>query len=62
MSLGRRITVLMGGPSAEHPVSLRTGAAVAQALERLGHRVTSLVVEGAAFILPAQTELTRSVW
>lgn len=34
------ITVLMGGPSSEREVSLQTGAAIADALERLGHRVT----------------------
>lgn len=33
------ITVLMGGPSAEREVSLQSGGAIAQALERLGHRV-----------------------
>ena len=34
-----RITVLMGGPSAEREVSLSTGEAIASALESLGHRV-----------------------
>lgn len=34
-----RITVLMGGPSAERDVSLNTGEAIARALESLGHRV-----------------------
>lgn len=34
------ITVLMGGPSSEREVSLQSGAAIADALERLGHRVT----------------------
>lgn len=34
------ITVLAGGPSAEREVSLHSGAAVAAALVRLGHRVT----------------------
>lgn len=33
------ITVLRGGPSAEREVSLRSGAAVAQALRSLGHQV-----------------------
>jgi len=36
---GLDITVLMGGPSAERQVSLMSGAAVAEALERLGHSV-----------------------
>jgi len=35
----RRITVLMGGPSAERDVSLHTGEAIAIALESLGHQV-----------------------
>lgn len=34
-----RITVLSGGPSAEREVSLKSGAAIARALERLGHQV-----------------------
>jgi len=34
------ITVLMGGPSAEREVSVMSGTAVADALERRGHRVT----------------------
>jgi len=34
-----RITVLMGGPSAEREVSLNSGRAVAAALESLGHHV-----------------------
>lgn len=33
------ITVLMGGPSSEREVSLMSGTAIADALERLGHRV-----------------------
>lgn len=36
------ITVMLGGPSAEREVSLRSGAAVAQALRSLGHEVTEL--------------------
>jgi len=34
------VTVLAGGPSAEREVSLQSGAAVAAALERMGHEVT----------------------
>ncbi|MBI4579070.1 MAG: D-alanine--D-alanine ligase [Planctomycetes bacterium] len=34
------ITVLSGGPSSEREVSLKSGAAVARALESLGHSVT----------------------
>ena len=36
------ITVMLGGPSAEREVSLRTGAAVAKALRSLGHEVIEL--------------------
>ena len=42
MSAGQDILVLMGGWSAEREVSLASGAACADALERLGHRVTRL--------------------
>ncbi|MCD6304472.1 MAG: D-alanine--D-alanine ligase [Planctomycetes bacterium] len=35
-----RVTVLMGGPSSEREVSLLSGSAVADALERRGHEVT----------------------
>ena len=40
MMLG--ITVMLGGPSAEREVSLRSGAAVAKALRSLGHTVHEL--------------------
>ena len=36
------IVVLMGGWSAERPVSLMSGAGIAEALESLGHRVTRI--------------------
>ncbi len=36
------ITVMLGGPSAEREVSLRSGAAVAKALRSLGHDVTEV--------------------
>src|SRR5690606_30607028 len=36
------IAVLMGGWSAERPVSLMSGEGVADALESLGHRVTRI--------------------
>jgi D-alanine-D-alanine ligase len=36
------ITVMLGGPSAEREVSLRTGKAAARALRSLGHHVTEL--------------------
>jgi D-alanine-D-alanine ligase len=42
MSRILNITVMLGGPSAEREVSLRTGAAVAKALRSLGHQVNEL--------------------
>lgn len=37
---GLKITVLTGGPSSEREVSLKSGRAVASALESLGHHIT----------------------
>ncbi|HJP20413.1 MAG: D-alanine--D-alanine ligase [Alphaproteobacteria bacterium] len=42
--MSRHVAVLMGGWSAEREVSLVSGAAVAEALEQLGHRVSSIDV------------------
>ena len=47
----------MGGPSAEREVSLRSGAAAAEALREAGFEVTEVTVEGADFVLPTGTEL-----
>ena len=55
--LPRKIAVLMGGPSAEREVSLRTGAACAAALREGGYDVSEVVVEDAGFVLPPGTEL-----
>ncbi len=41
-----RLAVLMGGPSREREVSLRSGEAVAGALEARGHGVARVVVDG----------------
>ncbi len=46
------VAVLMGGPSAESAVSLRSGAAVAAALEQSGMQVTTVTVAGPDFKLP----------
>jgi D-alanine-D-alanine ligase len=51
-----RIVVLKGGPSEEREVSLRSGAAVAQALKLLGYHVTEVIVDGPNFRLPRRTE------
>jgi D-alanine-D-alanine ligase len=51
------ITVMLGGPSAEREVSLRTGAAVAKALRSLGHEVHELDPRTPAWNLPPKTEV-----
>lgn len=53
----KNITVLQGGPSTEREVSLRSGAAVAQALREAGYAVTPVTIEGTEVNLPAGTEL-----
>ena len=40
----RRVGVVMGGTSAEREISLRSGLAVAEALERLGHEVVPVIL------------------
>jgi hypothetical protein len=40
----QKVAVLMGGPSSEREVSLRSGAAVARALRERGYEVTEVVV------------------
>ena len=52
-----RLAVLMGGPSAEREVSLRTGAACAGALREAGYEVSEIVVEDENFSVPAGTDL-----
>ncbi len=51
-----KITVMLGGPSAEREVSLRSGAAVAAALASLGHQVSQLDPREPKWELPAGTE------
>ncbi len=51
------ITVMLGGPSAEREVSLRSGASVAQALRSLGHQVNELDPQQPDWILAAGTEV-----
>jgi len=41
----KNIAVLIGGPSAEHDISVQTGEAVVAALRAQGHRVRSVVVQ-----------------
>jgi len=51
------ICVMLGGPSAEREVSLRSGAGVARALRSLGHVVRELDPKSATWELPAGTEV-----
>jgi D-alanine-D-alanine ligase len=51
------ITVMLGGPSAEREVSLRSGAAVATALRSLGHAVHELDPQSPDWTLPSSTDV-----
>ena len=57
MSTPLHITVLRGGPSAEREVSLRSGAAVAQALRSLGHQVDEVDPIPGDLQIPAGTQV-----
>ena len=48
---------MLGGPSAEREVSLRSGAAVARALRSLGHTVHELDPRQPSWILPPGTDV-----
>src|SRR5438309_10308427 len=52
-----RITVMLGGPSAEREVSLRSGAEVAKALRSLGHDVHELDPRDQSWELPEGTDV-----
>jgi len=52
-----KITVMLGGPSAEREVSLRSGASVAVALRSLGHLVTELDPRQPGWQLASATEV-----
>jgi D-alanine-D-alanine ligase len=51
------VTVMLGGPSAEREVSLRSGAAVAGALRALGYRVSELDPRVPGWKLPKDTDV-----
>jgi D-alanine-D-alanine ligase len=51
------ITVMLGGPSSEREVSLRSGAAVAKALRSLGHTVHELDPQQPSWMLPPGTDV-----
>ena len=54
----KKVAVLMGGPSSERAVSLRSGAAVAKALRERGYEVVEVVVgEDSSFAVPPGTEV-----
>jgi len=57
MAEGLNITVMLGGPSAEREVSLRSGAAAASALRALGHQVHELDPRDDAWALPKNTQV-----
>ena len=48
---------MLGGPSAEREVSLRSGAAVAQALRSLGHQVSEVDPRAEGWRLPPRTHV-----
>ena len=52
-----KIVVMLGGPSAEREVSLRSGAGVAKALRSLGHTVIELDPRTPDWILPPETDV-----
>jgi len=51
------IVVMLGGPSPERDVSLRSGAGVVKALRSLGHNVTELDPKTPDWTLPAKTDV-----
>src|SRR5208283_5671628 len=61
--MNKHVAVLMGGWSAERDVSLRSGKACADALVRLGHRVTPIDVtrEVAAALTAAKPDIALNV-
>jgi D-alanine-D-alanine ligase len=52
-----KIAVMLGGPSAEREVSLRSGAGVARALRSLGHEVHEVDPSNANWRLPKGTDV-----
>lgn len=58
MSCGKlKIVVMLGGPSAEREVSLRSGGAVAEALRSLGHEVSELDPRTSDWALAPKTDV-----
>ena len=57
----KRIGVVMGGTSAEREISLRSGRAVARALEKAGHDVVRLELAAQAHALRMLSEARLDV-
>jgi len=57
MSRSLHITVMLGGPSAERDVSLRSGKSVAKALRSIGHEVKELDPKEPGWTLPPDTQV-----
>src|SRR5437879_3453449 len=51
------ITVMLGGPSAEREVSLRSGEQAAKALRSLGHQVRTVDPQDQSWTLPRETDV-----
>jgi D-alanine-D-alanine ligase len=56
MNRYHKVGVLMGGPSSEREVSLRSGAAIARGLRQAGYDVTEVDVKSALLTLPPGLE------
>jgi D-alanine-D-alanine ligase len=56
-----RIAVVMGGPSAEHEISLRSGQGVVEALTRRGWNTSSLVIPHALSVEQASERVHRAL-
>ncbi len=52
-----KIAVMLGGPSAEREVSLRSGAGVVKALRSLGHTVFEIDPKTPDWVLPPETDV-----
>jgi len=57
MPENQHVTVMLGGPSAEREVSLRSGAAVSRALQSVGYRVSEVDPRGPGWKLPEGTDV-----
>ena len=52
-----KIAVMLGGPSAEREVSLRSGAGVSKALRSIGYSVQDVDPRDGTFALPPETNV-----